>query len=102
MFQLDVFIASMAVDGFGLAYVALATSLSSETRRRLTMSSETITSRPVTPQISAEIDGIELGRSLGNHQLDNVRRSLLRHRVLLFRNQQLDAESHKAFGQHFW
>ncbi|MBV8682323.1 MAG: TauD/TfdA family dioxygenase, partial [Caulobacteraceae bacterium] len=62
---------------------------------------ETIHVRPLTPVIGAEIEGVDLSAELSNHQFAEVRRALLDHHVLVFRDQRLTAEEHKSFGRRF-
>jgi taurine dioxygenase len=62
---------------------------------------ETIQVTPTTPNIGAEIAGIDLSRPLGNRQVDELHDALAAHQVLFFRDQQLDHDSAKAFGRHF-
>jgi taurine dioxygenase len=62
---------------------------------------ETIHVRPLTPVIGAEIEGVDLSTELSNHQFAEVRRALLDHHVIVFRNQHLTAEAHKSFGRRF-
>ena len=57
--------------------------------------------RPVTPQIGAEISGIDLTRPLSDNERGVVRQALLDHLVLFFRDQDLTIEQHKAFGRQF-
>lgn len=56
--------------------------------------------RPLTPRIGAEVHGVSLA-ALGDGELDAIRSAFVRHRVLVFRDQDLDREAHKAFGRHF-
>ncbi len=62
---------------------------------------ETITVRPVTPRIGAEISGINIAAALSNRQRDEVHDALIEHLVLFFRNQRFTLESQKAFGGLF-
>jgi taurine dioxygenase len=62
---------------------------------------ETIEVTPTTPNIGAEIAGIDLSRPLGNRQVDELHDALAAHQVLFFRDQQLDYDSAKTFGRHF-
>ena len=62
---------------------------------------ETISVRPVTPTIGAEISGIDLGRPLGNQQFQEVHDALMAHQVIFFRDQKLSFDQHKAFGRLF-
>jgi taurine dioxygenase len=62
---------------------------------------ETIRVSPLTPAIGAEIEGVDLASDLSNHQFAEIRRALLEHLVLVFRDQHLTAEDHKRFGRKF-
>jgi len=62
---------------------------------------ETIVVRPLTPVIGAEIEGVDLGADLSNHQFTEVHRAFLEHHVLVFRDQHLSDEDHKAFSRRF-
>jgi taurine dioxygenase len=53
---------------------------------------------PVTPRTGAEITGVDL-RHLDVDTVAAIRQALLRHRVVFFRHQQLDAASHIAFAR---
>ncbi len=65
------------------------------------MAYETITVRPVTVAIGAEVAGIDLSRPLGNQQFQEVHDALMAHQVLFFRDQKLTLDQHKAFGRLF-
>src|SRR5215470_17725914 len=65
------------------------------------MSYETINVAPVTPRIGAEVDGLTLANPLSNRQVEELHQALAEHQVLFFRDQPLDAESHKALGRYF-
>ena len=60
------------------------------------------TIEPITPAIGAEVSGISIA-ALGDDErlAAQLRDALLAHHVLVFRNQQLDREQHKAFGRLF-
>ena len=60
---------------------------------------ETIAVRPLTPVIGAEIEGVDLSGELSNLQFAEVRRALLEHHVIVFRDQHLSDEDHKAFSR---
>ena len=62
---------------------------------------ETITVKPVTPIIGAEISGVDLRKPLGNQQFQEVHDALMAHQVIFFRDQELTLEQHKAFGRLF-
>jgi len=62
---------------------------------------ETIEIRKSTPNIGAEIFGIDLSRPLSNQQFHEVHDVLMDRLVIFFRDQTLDVEQHKAFGRRF-
>ncbi len=64
------------------------------------MSYQHISVDPITPKIGAEIAGVDLG-NLTEPQLSEVREAFKRHLVLVFRDQNLTREQHKAFGRLF-
>lgn len=55
---------------------------------------------PLTPAIGAEVTGVDLG-SLSDEQWLEIYRAWLEHLVLVFRDQHLDRDQHKAFGRRF-
>lgn len=65
------------------------------------MGYETIEITPMTPRIGAEVSGIDLTKSLGNQQFQELHDALMEHSVLFFRNQDVDVEQHKNFGRLF-
>lgn len=62
---------------------------------------ETITVTPLTPNIGAEVTGIDLAQPLSDQQYEEVHRAWMNHLVLFFRDQTLTIEQHKAFGRRF-
>lgn len=56
---------------------------------------------PSTPAIGAEISGIDLREPLTLELRDELRRLLLRHRVLFWRDQHLSTEEQIAFAEAF-
>jgi len=62
---------------------------------------ETIAVRPLTPVIGAEIEGVDLAAELSNRQFDEIHRAFLEHHVIVFRDQHLSDEDHKAFSRRF-
>jgi len=56
---------------------------------------------PCTPVIGAEISGIDLGQPLDAEVVAELRRALLDHLVIFFRDQKIGVDSHKALGRHF-
>ncbi len=55
----------------------------------------------LTPHIGAEIRGLDLSRPLSDEQEKEVRRALCDWMVLVFPDQELTREQHKAFGTRF-
>ncbi len=55
----------------------------------------------LTPHIGAEIRGVDLSRPLGNDEFSAIYQAWLDWKVLVFRDQQLDREQHKAFARRF-
>src|SRR5712675_2028060 len=69
--------------------------------RGFAMTYDTISVKPVTPRIGANIEGITLAKPLSNRQVDELHQALAEHQVLFFRNQPMDPDSHKRFGRYF-
>jgi taurine dioxygenase len=65
------------------------------------MAYQTIEVKPLTAAIGAEISGVDLSRSLGNQQYQEVHDALMAHQVIFFRDQKLTFDQHKAFGRQF-
>lgn len=65
------------------------------------MNYETITVKPLTPVIGAEIGDVDLSAPLGNQTFTEVHDALMRHQVIFFRDQDMSLEQHKAFGRLF-
>ncbi|MPW09013.1 taurine dioxygenase [Paraburkholderia sp. CNPSo 3155] len=61
----------------------------------------TIAVQPLTRHIGAQIDGIDLTRPLTGSQVAELRRALLAHQVIFFRNQPISLDQHLALGRHF-
>lgn len=57
--------------------------------------------RPVTGRIGAEILGLDLASELDAGTIAAVREALIRHKVVFFRNQRLDARGQVAFAKRF-
>src|SRR5216684_2621852 len=51
--------------------------------------------------LGAEISGIDLARPLDDAVIAEIRRALLDHQVIFFRDQHLTPEQHLAFGRRF-
>ncbi|KPN90338.1 TauD/TfdA dioxygenase family protein [Pseudomonas nunensis] len=60
-----------------------------------------ITVDRLTPIIGAEVGGVDLSQPLSEEQLTEVRRAFLENHVLVFRDQHLTVDQHKAFGRLF-
>ena len=61
----------------------------------------TIDIRPVTATIGAEVHGVDLRDELDDGTVDAIRKALLDHLVLFFRDQQIDDAQHLAFALRF-
>jgi taurine dioxygenase len=57
--------------------------------------------RKLQPAIGAEISGVDLAREIGDAQAGDIRKALLAHGVIFFRNQPLDYDSHLRFARVF-
>ncbi len=55
----------------------------------------------LTPHLGAEVDDLDLSQPLDDKQLADVHRAFADWSVLVFRDQHLDREAHKAFGRYF-
>lgn len=62
---------------------------------------ETITVRPLSGALGAEISGVDLAGPLGNQTFAEIHRAFLRHQVVFFRDQILTPEQHMAFSARF-
>ena len=62
---------------------------------------ESIQVESLTPHIGAQVSGIDLTDELSNEQFSEIYRAWLDWKVLVFRDQHLDAEQHKAFARRF-
>lgn len=56
---------------------------------------------PIAGRIGAEIAGIDLSKNLDDQTIDEIRLTLLKHKVIFFRNQFLDASKQIAFARRF-
>jgi taurine dioxygenase len=57
--------------------------------------------QPLSPTLGAEIRGLDLRQDLSAEQIDDIRRALAEHLVLVFRDQAISLEDHKRFARHF-
>jgi taurine dioxygenase len=60
-----------------------------------------LTIRPLTAWIGAEVSGVDLRQPLDDSTRDEIDKALLDHLVLFFRDQHLDSAQHVAFGRQF-
>jgi taurine dioxygenase len=56
---------------------------------------------PIAGACGAEIEGVRIGDDLDDATIGEIRDALNRHCVIFFRDQQFDAEQHKAFARRF-
>ena len=57
--------------------------------------------QPISGALGAELHGVDLGRDLGDAVIGDIRRALLDHCVIFFRDQEFDAAQHKALARRF-
>src|SRR5215813_6799438 len=57
--------------------------------------------RPISGALGAEVSGVDLGGTLDDTAVAEIRQSLLDHCVIFFRDQRIDAEQQKALGRRF-
>ncbi|MYZ39376.1 TauD/TfdA family dioxygenase [Streptomyces sp. SID4917] len=60
-----------------------------------------MTVHPVAGYVGAEIRNVDLAGELDPDTVQHIRAALLRHRVVFFRGQSLDAAGHERFGRRF-
>jgi taurine dioxygenase len=65
------------------------------------MRNDRIEVRPISGSIGAEIFNVDVSQELDAATIGDIRRALLEHCVIFFRDQTLDAERHKAFTRRF-
>ena len=65
------------------------------------MRSSKIEVRPIAGAIGAEIHNVDVSQDLDDRTIGDIRKALLDHCVIFFRNQRLDAERHKTFTRRF-
>ena len=62
---------------------------------------ETIVVRPLTANIGAEIEGLDLSKPLDNRQSEELYRAFLEHHVVFLRGQDMTPEQHMTAGRLF-
>lgn len=65
------------------------------------MSAETLRFSPLAGALGAEVAGVDLTQPVGDAVFAELEQGLSDHQVLVFRDQDLSPEAHKAFGQRF-
>lgn len=65
------------------------------------MGNQKIEIHKLTPNIGAEIAGVDLSQPLDDRQFQEIHGALMDHLVIFFRDQKLSPEQHKAFGRRF-
>lgn len=55
----------------------------------------------ISPAIGVEVSGVDLRLALSNEQVTELRSALVRHKVLVFRQQDITAAQHVAFAKRF-
>ncbi len=63
--------------------------------------SSSIELHPLTVSIGAEIHGVDIAKTLSSDTVADIRQALLRWKVVFFRDQDLDHESHVRFARYF-
>ena len=57
--------------------------------------------QPISGALGAELHGVDLGGDVDDGTIAEIRRALLDHGVIFFRDQEFDAEQHKALARRF-
>ncbi len=65
------------------------------------MTYKTIVATPISPNVGAEISGIDLTKPLTDLQVSELHEALAEHLVIFFRDQQIQPNNLKALGEHF-
>ena len=65
------------------------------------MDYETITVKPLSGALGAEIDGVDLSKPLGNQQVEEVYRAFLDHCAIYVRDQELGGEDLLRYARYF-
>jgi len=65
------------------------------------MGNQKIEIHKLTPNIGAEIAGVDLSQPLDDRQFQEIHGALMDHLVIFFRDQNLSPEQHKEFGRRF-
>jgi taurine dioxygenase len=65
------------------------------------VTNQSIKIRKITPNIGAEIRGVDVSKSLGDQQFEEIHDALMDNLVVFFRDQKISVEQHIAFGRRF-
>lgn len=65
------------------------------------MTSQHFDIRPISGRIGAKIIGVDLSSNLSNEIISDIRKALVKHKVIFFREQNLDAQGQVAFARRF-
>jgi taurine dioxygenase len=57
--------------------------------------------RPLTPALGAEVFGVDLSAPLSSSDIESIRRALVAHQVIFFRDQHMSLEQHIQVGKRF-
>ena len=57
--------------------------------------------RPLTPALGAEVFGVDLSAPLSSSDIESIRRALVAHQVIFFRDQHMSLEQHIQLGKRF-
>lgn len=57
--------------------------------------------KPMTGALGAELFGVDLGQTLDDAVIAEIRRALLEFQVIFFRDQEMTPEQHRDFGKRF-
>src|SRR6266436_3841591 len=71
------------------------------TRRPLMQTTTRLEVHPIAGALGAEVSGVDLGAELDDGTIAEIRRALLAHCVIFFRDQDFDTEQHKRLARRF-
>src|ERR1700712_1857985 len=71
------------------------------TARKVDFDVSELTIRPLEPTIGAEISGVDISRPISDAVRDQIKQTILQYKVVFFRDQHLDEDSHAAFAARF-
>ena len=65
------------------------------------MTSQHFDIKPIAGRIGAKIIGVDLSSNLSNEIISDIRKALVKHKVIFFRDQNLDAQGQVSFARRF-